>query len=96
MKTAKLIYRASVDGDVTVEQQIINAEVDSLTSGLYNRDENFEISLKYEITRTITNIFSNASIFYGGRTTPFCESLNKKLIDIFFSVARFRSLLFNT
>ena len=89
MKTAKLIYRASVDGDVTVEQQIINAEVDSLTSGLYNRDENFEISLKYEITRTITNIFSNASIFYGGRTTPFCESLNKKLIDIFFQLHDF-------
>lgn len=89
MKTAKLIYKASADGDVTVEQQIINAEVDSLTSGLYNRDEDFEISLKYEITRTITNIFSNASIFYGGKTTPFCESLSKNLIDIFFQLHDF-------
>jgi len=84
MKQGKLIYKASVDGDLTVEQQIYEAERDSITNGISVIQRKFEVSLRYEITRTVINILSNASIKYGGVTTPFCESLQKKLKDIFF------------
>ena len=86
MKSAKLIYRASVDGDVTVEQQIIDAENAAINGVSTSRQMKFEYALRYDITRTVINILSNSSIKYNGSTTPFCESLQKKLTDIFFQL----------
>lgn len=86
MKSAKLIYKASLDGDVTVEQQIIDAENDSIKGSSHSREMKFEYALRYDITRTVINILSNSSIKYNGGTTPFCESLQKKLTDIFFQL----------
>lgn len=86
MKSAKLVYRASTDGDVTVEQQIINAEIDSFKGVSQSREMKFEYALRYDITRTVINILSNSSIKYNGGTTPFCESLQKKLTAIFFQL----------
>lgn len=86
MKSAKLIYKASLDGDVTVEQQIIDAETDLIKGVSHSREMKFEYALRYDITRTVINILSNSSIKYNGATTPFCESLQKKLTDIFFQL----------
>lgn len=85
---AKLIYKANLDGDVTVEQQITIAENESIKSGTYSNgtSRKFEIALRYDITRTVINILSNTSIKYNGGTNPFCESLQKKLTEIFFQL----------
>lgn len=89
MKQGKLIYKADIDGNLTVEQQITEAERDSLRGVEASREYKFEIALRYDITRTVCNILSNASIKYGGKTTPFCESLQKKLNEIFFALHKF-------
>lgn len=86
MKLAKLIYKANIDGDLTVEQQISNADYDSRKGAQRSREWRFEFALRYDITRTVINILSNSSIKYGGFTTPFCESFQKKLTDIFFQL----------
>lgn len=80
----KLIYKASLDGDVTVEQQIKQTNEDLLHNGTFTPKRKFEVSLRYDITRTVINILSNATIKYGGVTTPICESFQKHLKDIFF------------
>lgn len=84
----KLIYKANLDGDVTVEQQITIAENESINSGSYynNTSRKFEIALRYDITRTVINILANASIKYNGLSNPFCESMQKKLSEIFFEL----------
>lgn len=89
MKQGKLIYKADIDGNLTVEQQITEAEKDSRRGAEASREYKFEIALRYDITRTVCNILSNASIKYGGKTTPFCESLQKKLNEIFFALHEF-------
>lgn len=89
MKQGKLIYKADIDGNLTVEQQITEAEIDSRRGAEASREYKFEIALRYDITRTVCNILSNASIKYGGKTTPFCESLQKKLNEIFFALHKF-------
>lgn len=89
MKQGKIIYKADIDGNLTVEQQITEAERDSPRGVEASREYKFEIALRYDITRTVCNILSNASIKYGGKTTPFCESLQKKLNEIFFALHKF-------
>ena len=91
MKTGKLIYKADIDGNLTVEQQIVEAECDSRHGEARNREYKFEIALRYDITRTVCNILSNASIKYNGTSNPFCESLQKKLNEIFFALHNFGS-----
>lgn len=82
----KLVYKASLDGDITVEQQIEQANDDLLHNGAFTPKRKFEVSLRYDITRTVINILSNATIKYGGATTPICESFQKRLKDIFFKL----------
>lgn len=82
----KLVYKASLDGDITVEQQIEQANEDLLHNGAFTPKRKFEVSLRYDITRTVINILSNATIKYGGATTPICESFQKRLKDIFFKL----------
>lgn len=84
MLNAKLIYRADVNGDLTVEQQIEQAKNDSIKNGVTNRD--FSISLKYDITRTVVNIFGNSVITYAGKSDAFTESLQKNLLKIYFKL----------
>ena len=86
MKTAKLIYKANLDGDCTIEQQIIEAENDSINGVSISVNRQFEKALVYDLTRTVTNILSNASIKYQGGSTPLTESIEKYLIDIFFTL----------
>lgn len=81
---AKLIYKADIDGDITIEQQIIEATNDSIHGASRAHEWRFEFALRYDITRTVINILSNSSIKYGGFSNPFCESLQKNLTDIFF------------
>ena len=86
MKYGKLVYKANVDGDVSVEQQIIEAESELRHGHAIEHSRKFQISLRYDITRTVINIFSNSTIKYAGTITPFCDSLQRKLKDIFFSL----------
>lgn len=89
MKQGKLIYRASVDGDLTVEQQITDAEIELRHGHPVSQSRKFQISLRYDITRTIINILSNSTIKYGGTITPLCDSLQRNLKDIFFKMHDF-------
>lgn len=89
MKLAKLIYKADIYGDLTVEQQIIEADYDSRKGLQRSREYKFEKALRYDITRTVINILSNSSIKYNGITNTLCESLQKKLTDIFFQLHDF-------
>jgi len=86
MKSGKLIYKADIDGDLTVEQQIIEADYDSRKGSERSREWKFEFALRYDITRTVINILSNSSIKYNGLTNSFCESFQKHLTDIFFQL----------
>jgi len=86
MKQGKLIYRADLEGNLTVEQQIIEADNDAFRNSDRTKEYRFEAALRYDITRTVCNILSNASIKYGPDTNPFCESLQKHLVDIFFEL----------
>jgi len=86
MKSAKLIYKAGLDGDCTIEQQIIEAENDSIRGVSHSINRQFEKALIYDLTRTVTNILSNASIKYEGVSNPLTESIEKFLIDIFFAL----------
>ena len=82
----KLVYTANCNGDLTVEQQISLAQHDAVTNGRCLESKKFEQSLKYDITRTVANILSNASIKYRGAQTPLTESLQRNLVGIFFEL----------
>lgn len=84
MIKGKYIYRASVDGDCTIEQQIEQVNSDSIHG--YNRHHEFEEALKYDITRTVCNILGNSVIKYKGEQDQFCESLQKNLTKIYFAL----------
>jgi len=84
MKFAKLIYKASVDGSISVEQQISEAEIESRLGRSLDTSKQFEKSLRYDITRTVCNILSNATIKYSGLNNTLTDSLQKNLINIFF------------
>lgn len=88
----KLVYKAHVDGSYTVEQQIEQAKHDALTHGRCLESKKFEQSLKYDVTRTVANILSNASIKYRGSQTPLTESLQRYLVEIFFQIHDFGSV----
>ena len=88
MKFGKIVYKANLDGDCTVEQQIIEAEHDALHGVHVSVNRRFEKALIYDLTRTVCNIFSNASIKYNGLSTPLTKSLEVNLIDIFFAMHR--------
>jgi len=89
MKFGKTVYRASIDGDLTVEQQIQEAEIELRHGHPLSHSRKFQIALRYDITRTVINILSNATIKYGGATTEFCDSFQKRLKDIFFKMHDF-------
>lgn len=84
MLKAKLIYKANINGDLTVEEQIEQVKLDSITGGYTNR--NFTDALKYDITRTVANILGNSVITYNGQIDPFCESLQRNLLKIYFTL----------
>ena len=86
MKFAKLTYKANLDGDCTVEQQIVEAEHDALHGVHVSINRRFEKALIYDLTRTVCNILSNASIKFNGLSTPLTKSLESNLIDIFFQL----------
>jgi hypothetical protein len=83
---AKLVHKAHIDGSSTLEQQISCAENDSIRGISASRERKFEKALVYDLTRTVTNILSNATIRYGGLSTKLCQSIQKNLIDIFFEL----------
>lgn len=87
MITGKYIYKANIDGDLTIEQQIEQVKNDAIRGGYTNKK--FEESLKYDVTRTVTNIFSNSVITYRGSSDDFCQSLLKNLSSIFFALFNF-------
>jgi hypothetical protein len=82
MLKGKIIYKSNINGDLTIEEQIEQVKLDSLRGGW--TDKNFSESLKYDITRTVANIFGNSVITYDGRVDPFCESLQRNLLKIYF------------
>ncbi len=84
MLKGKLIYKANINGDLTVEEQIEQVKIDSIRGGYTNR--NFSDSLRYEITRTVVNILGNSVITYNGQVDVFCESLQRNLLKIFFTI----------
>lgn len=86
VKYGKLIYRASLDGSCTVEHQIVDAENASIQGVSISGSRQFEKALVYDLTRTVTNILSNATVKYNGISNEFCQSFQKKLIDIFFEL----------
>jgi len=86
MKFGKIVYKANLDGDCTIEQQIIEAEHDSIHGVHVSVNRRFEKALIYDLTRTVCNILSNASIKFNGLSTPLCKSLESNLIDIFFQL----------
>lgn len=84
MLKGKLIYKANINGDLTVEEQIEQVKLDSIR-GSYT-DRNFSDSLRYDITRTVANILGNSVITYNGNIDIFCESLQRNLLKIFFTI----------
>ena len=80
----KYIYKANINGDLTLEQQIEQVKTDSLRAGY--SDKNFQESLRYDITRTVANIFGNSDIKYNGANDPFCNSLQENLLQIYFAL----------
>ena len=85
MLKGKYIYKAGIDGDMTIEEQIEQVKIDSIRGGYSTRD--FSASLRYDITRTVANIFGNSVIDYiGNRNDKFCESLQKELLNIYFTL----------
>lgn len=84
MLKAKLIYKANINGDMTVEEQIEQVKLDAISGGY--TDRNFTESLKYDIIRTVCNILGNSIITYDGKVDTFCESLQKNLLKIYFTV----------
>jgi len=82
---AKGLFKGDIDGGLTLEQYIEIVNTDSLTNGISAKND-FQKSFTYDITRTVCNILSNATIKYTGISTPFCISLQKNLIDIFFEI----------
>ena len=84
MLKGKLIYKANINGDLTVEEQIEQVKLDSIR-GSY-ADRNFSEALKYDVTRTVANIFGNSVITYNGIIDPFCESLQRNLLQIYFAL----------
>lgn len=84
MFKAKQVYKAHVDGSTTVEEQIEIAKNLSISGGYTDRQ--FEISLKYEMYRTVTSILSNATIMYQGWVSPLAQSIMDHLIDIYFAL----------
>ena len=89
MKSGKLIYKADIDGNLTVEQQITEAEFELRKGSSVSGSKKFQISLRYDITRTIINILSNSTIRYAGANTPLCDSLQRNLKTIFFKMHDF-------
>lgn len=92
-KFGKLIYRATVDG-CTVEQQITDATYDSIY-GETAVTNDFTRSLKYDLTNLVCGILGNASIRYAGQGNQFTESLQKHLIDIFFTIHKYGECFLN-
>lgn len=84
MLTGKYTYKAHLDGSTTIEQQIEQVNRDSINGGYRNRD--FSECLKYDITRTVANIFGNSVITYNGKTDEYCQSLQSYLLDIYFAL----------
>jgi hypothetical protein len=84
MIKGKYIYKAHVDGDCTLEQQIEQVNSDSIHG--YNVHHKFEEALKYDVTRTVCNILGNSVIKYKGFQDPFCESLQRNLTKIYFAL----------
>ena len=84
MITGNYRYKANIDGELTVEQQIERVNLDAIRGGVSTND--FSEALKYDITRTVTNIFSNSVITYNGVVDQYCNSLQKNLIDIYFEL----------
>ena len=80
----KYIYKANINGDMTLEQQIEQVKDDSIRAGY--ADRNFQESLRYDITRTVANIFGNSDIKYNGSNDTFCNSLQKHLLEIYFAL----------
>lgn len=85
MYQAKTVLKSNVNGDTTIEQQVIEADYLSRKGATYTSKE-FDKALQYEVTRVVINILSNASIKYNGVTTPLCDSIQEHLVKIFYTL----------
>lgn len=85
MIQAKAIYKADINGDVSVIQQIEEVKDLSIRGGDM-QSKQFEVSLLYEVTREVVNILSNATITYDAKQTALTASLQEYLIKIYFEL----------
>ena len=88
MLIAKGKLRADINGDLTIEEQITQANKDAFLGSRATKRQ-FENAIRYEITRTVCNILSNATIKYNGQSNSFCLSLQENIIDIYFTMSKF-------
>lgn len=86
MLFAKGRYKGDLEGGTNLDYLIEVVNSDSITNGTLTSDREFERALKYDITRTIVNILSNATITYAGQSDKFCLSLQKNLVDLFYEL----------
>ncbi len=82
----KLRYKADINGDLTIEEMVIDADKLAFDGQTHSVDKDFKKALFYDISRTIINILSNATIKFMGTQTQFCRQLQNNLVDIFFLV----------
>jgi hypothetical protein len=85
----KLVYKADINGDLTVEQQIIVADNLAFDAGRHDHNNDFKEALVYDMTRTIINILSNATIKFQGQTNSLCLGLQNNLVAIFFELYKY-------
>ena len=85
MFKAKAIYKANIEGDYTIEQQVEKCDYLARSAGGYKSKE-FQLALRYEVTRTVINILSNATIKYAGQSNTMTNSLQSNLVKIFFKL----------
>jgi len=81
----KIVYKADLEGNQTIEQIITDVNYE-LMNDTQTREYRFEAALRYDITRTVCNILSNATVKYANTSNPFCLSFQKHLTDIFFAL----------
>jgi len=80
----KYKYKANINGDLTIEEQIEQVKDDAIHGGYCDR--NFQEALRYDITRTVANIFGNSDIKYNNSNDTFCNSLQEHLLKIYFTL----------
>lgn len=90
MVTAKTMrFKSNLEtGDLTFQEMVNLADEESISAGRISTLK-FEDSLRYDLTRTVSNIFGNATIKYNSQSNAFCLSLQSNLDNIFFKLYQY-------